>query len=314
LIRFRHQDDERRWTSLRAQIYLRLATYLPHPMLAKAMQNLYKLEELLLLEGVRQGVACQTLAELMKNGGSDLDGLRPFQLHAHVYGSQDTPLRTVELERLERLGLPTSTGESSTLDDKPMRFAPAPRADDPPLDRVMSRLEKTGGSVNDGLGSIPSTIFGSTDSGPVLLDLSDDPVLAALDRAPFDEEPDSAEEMRQKLETLRQQREDAEHESHLDAVFSIEAGEGDPRYDPIPLESPDTIDRIRDTIQHLRAGGWTPTSWTELVLRLHMLMHIDAAYLDLELSTEMGRAVLDQCGLFEIQPGYATSYAPDDGG
>jgi hypothetical protein len=300
MIRFRHQDDERRWTSLRAQIYLRLATYLPHPMLAETMQNFCKLEELLLLEGVRQGVACQTLAELMKNGGADLDGMRPFQLHAHVYGSQDTPLRAVELERLERLGLPATTGEASTLDGKPMRFAPAPRVDDLLLDRTMSRLEKTGGSLNDGLGNVPAKkealeelVRMSEDAGGYR-ELEPDAVLTALERAPLDDEPLSDEELAQL------------------GPEGLGASEPDFYGDPIPLESPDTIDRIRDTIQHLRAGGWTPTSWTELVLRLHMLMHIDAAYLDLELSTEMGRAVLDQCGLFEIQPGYATSYAPGD--
>lgn len=68
-------------------------------------------------------------------------------------------------------------------------------------------------------------------------------------------------------------------------------------------QSPDLLDRIRTQIKTEMKNGWEPKTWPEVIMRLMLSMQIDAAYLDLQLGGEQGRAVLDQCGLHHIFPG-----------
>jgi len=68
-------------------------------------------------------------------------------------------------------------------------------------------------------------------------------------------------------------------------------------------QSPDLLDRIRTQIKADMRDGWDPKTWPELILRLMVSMQMDAAAIDLQLGGEQGRAVLDQCGLHNINPG-----------
>lgn len=64
-----------------------------------------------------------------------------------------------------------------------------------------------------------------------------------------------------------------------------------------PLTSPDLLDRIRSELM-----GSKFDSWDEMIMALHIRMHMDAATLDMQLMTQEGLAVLDQCNIF-VRPG-----------
>lgn len=81
--------------------------------------------------------------------------------------------------------------------------------------------------------------------------------------------------------------------------------------DERPAQSPDLLDRIRTTIKSRMTEGWRPKHWPDLIMHLHLLMQIDAAYLDLQLSGEQGRTVLDQCGLSDVVPGAGVVVDPE---
>lgn len=70
-----------------------------------------------------------------------------------------------------------------------------------------------------------------------------------------------------------------------------------------PTESPAFLDRVRDELLAQAAAGWKPSSWPDLIMRLHTSMQVDASYLDLQLSSDVGRSVLAQAGLFDVFPG-----------
>ena len=77
----------------------------------------------------------------------------------------------------------------------------------------------------------------------------------------------------------------------------------EPDYDKeIQPESPEFLDIARDAIQVMKRGGWDPKTWQELILGLHRHMGVDAGYLDIQLTTHVGRTVLDQCGLVGMAP------------
>lgn len=81
--------------------------------------------------------------------------------------------------------------------------------------------------------------------------------------------------------------------------------------DDRPPQSPDLLDRIRSTIKSQLNDGWKPKGWPDLIMRLHLVMQIDASYLDLQLSGEQGRTVLDQCGLSNLVPGAGVIVDPE---
>jgi hypothetical protein len=70
-----------------------------------------------------------------------------------------------------------------------------------------------------------------------------------------------------------------------------------------PPESPAFLDRVRDELLSQVSQGWKPSGWADLIMRLHLSMQVDASYLDLQLSSDSGRAVLAQAGLFDVFPG-----------
>lgn len=81
--------------------------------------------------------------------------------------------------------------------------------------------------------------------------------------------------------------------------------------DERPPQSPDLLDRIRTTIKSRLSDGWKPKGWPDLIMHLHLIMQIDASYLDLQLSGEQGRTVLDQCGLSNLVPGAGVIVDPE---
>jgi len=64
-------------------------------------------------------------------------------------------------------------------------------------------------------------------------------------------------------------------------------------------ERPAMLDQLRDVIAAIKPK---PATWTDLILQVHRVTGIDAGFLDLQLSTDMGRTVLAQCGV-QVDPG-----------
>lgn len=248
MIRFRFREDEKRYYTLLSEVYRLLASQLPPDQVSVAVRNLGKLQDLLMLEGVRQGVAAAAISNTSKErDGTSLEHLMAFQLHAHVYGSQDTPLHDVEREWLDKLGVPEALHGSPWLDPKPMRFAPDTEQ------AFLHELQQQG-------------------VRPVRFTRGESP-------RPFDDlDPEDVD---------------------LDAIERLlgeeESGE--------TQEQPQLLDRIRDVLQGMASTGVRPRDWQDLVLRLHLQMHVDAAIIDIQLGTQMGRTVLAQAGFFDLQPG-----------
>ncbi len=260
MIRFRSAEDERRYLILRGEMFRRITgAGLSDETASQILRNLGKVEMMLFLEGIRQGLALGAIGQEASHTNQspedvaapspmpDPHSFKAYQLHAIVYGSADTPLRSVEKEWLERLGLPEDHLASSWLDDRPMRFAP------------MTVAEAMGEPT-----PAPPMIKISADRAPIpVIEPEQDPLLLEL--------------LSRKNET--------------------------PEPDDDRPESPIFLDSVRDRIQTLTSSGWKPTTWPELILRLHHEMAVDAAFLDLQLSTDFGRTVLDQCGLAGLAPG-----------
>lgn len=290
MIRFRNKEDERRYTILRTEIFARLAEAgVPSETLAMAMRNLGKVEMMIYLDALRQGLAMGAIAASADEKGalSEPRALKAWQLHAAIYGSSDSPLRETELEWLRRMEIGETWLATSWLDDKPLRFAPmtltewlgeqAPVAPVYKIDAPYAPVPVTRRTET------PETLP-APKSEPD--DTSDSEAMRELDAA-LEELVNSDEDP---AEIMRRHR----------LVEDKPAGPEEPIGGP---ESPEFCDRVRDAIQTLQKGGWKPGGWVELIRGLHLHMHVDAAYLDLQLSTHVGRTVLDQCGLFGIAPG-----------
>ena len=127
MMRFRFREDEQRYFALLAELNrasVLISSSRPDE-LVTLLRNTDKLHNLLMLEGVRQGVALSSLAALvLRSGGPDFTQLKAFQLHAMIYGSADTPLRDAEREWLTKFGIDVSENDKDALDDLPMRYAP----------------------------------------------------------------------------------------------------------------------------------------------------------------------------------------------
>jgi len=257
MMRFRCAEDEQRYNELRSQIYVRLATSgMPPRIVSEVLRNFGKLEALLHLEGLRQGVAAQTLYEMSMVLEKPLcPPAKAYQLHSAVYGSSDTPLRAVELEWLERFEQDADVLSESALDPKPMRFAPTTLAEAVAAGRFVHKQE----DILESLHVAPEQVR-------VKPMPESKPVLDVLDEMLGDAPPPMNEE-----ESETQQ-------------------------------SPDALERVRSILQILTRGGWRPSDWPSLVMKLHQHLGIDAGFLDLQLSSPMGVTVLAQCGV-DVRPG-----------
>lgn len=60
---------------------------------------------------------------------------------------------------------------------------------------------------------------------------------------------------------------------------------------------PDLLDRVRSELM-----GAKFESWDEMIMSLHIKMHVDAASLDMQLLSPEGQTVLSQCNI-EVRPG-----------
>jgi hypothetical protein len=253
VIRFRFTEDEKRYLALLSALYRNFATHLPPHLVSACMRDLGKLQDTLLLEGVRQGVAVAELSELGPE--PNLRQLKAFQAHAIVYGSQDTPLRDAELGWLQKWGRPANTAENAWLDNSPMQFAPD-TFDAWEAERRVAPASARRVCPSDGCQS-PACMAANR-----CLALDDPRPISHPESFPFETFPEE---------------------------------EGDVQ------DRPDLLDRSRDVLLQLVKSGNEPSDWGQMILALQRELHVDAGFLDLQMSTPMGRTVLDQCGLFNLR-------------
>lgn len=274
MIRFRFRKDEGRYLRLVSEMYRDVAANLAPKLVSRVMRNFGKIEQLVFLEGVRQGLAIAEISNLSEQLGGPITvrDNKPFQAHALVYGSTDTPLSDIEQRWLDRLGADSRHGGEAWLEAQSMRFAPqtleealqedAQSGEEPPEDREAAR----------GAAAEQQPPWASEDTEGA--------------------HPLSEEEVRRII--------------HSESSDSESAPDPEPEARSGPeVESPAFLDRVRDRVQALQKSGHEFTSWHQLILALHVDMAVDASYLDLELTTDMGRAVLDQCGLYNLHSGAA---------
>lgn len=261
MIRFRFREDEKRYVSLVSEVYRLVAGSLPPDRVSTVMRNLGKLQDMLMLEGVRQGVAASAISNIAKERHQgDKEELKAFQLHAHIYGSQDTPLRDIELEWLEKLDS-KHLADLPWLDEKPMRFAPeTEREFQGELRRETSRKA-----------------WEKWDQSEIDAEVKPWPDVPDPDQLDFPEELP----------------EDVDLEAAIQALDTDEDAQ----------ERPQLLDRIRETLMDFGKTGLRPADWRDLILRLHLALHVDAGALDMQLGTAMGRTVLAQAGFHDLQPG-----------
>lgn len=271
-MRFRVGEDERRYSALRVEAYLRLLP-LPAATVSEILRNWSKIEAILFWEGVKQGLAIGTLRAMDGRQASEqlLHGAHaPVAAHAAVYGEADTPLAEVEARHLQTFfsGAAEALAAASMhpwLSTKPVEFAP----------QTLAEFTK-----RYGVDAI------SGPGGAVVVQQAA-PALAA-DPAPASPEEDPA---------------DRDIVERLQALIDREDETAELRGEDRPPESPAFLDRVRDELLSQVSQGWKPSGWADLIMRLHLSMQVDASYLDLQLSSDSGRAVLAQAGLFDVFPG-----------
>lgn len=239
MIRFRFAEDEQRYLLLVGALQRQLATQLPPEQVSVAMRNLGKLQDLLMMEGIRQGATAANIGrelaagEITKSPGPLL---KPFELHAAVYGTHDTPLHAVEQQLLSPLH-----ETPPWLDDAPMQFAPTPQDS----------------------GAAPIAPTPPSTSAPKSWDHVAD------------------EDIRQEARRYWEERPPREGDFH---------------------ERPELLDRARDALVGMVQRGDPVSTWTDLILRLHLALQVDAGFLDIQMSTPMGLTVLHQAGFHDLRP------------
>jgi hypothetical protein len=327
MIRFRFQEDERRFILLHSEMFEKLARAgLSEVVGSNTLRNVGKIEQMAYMEGIRQGLAMSTIASAMIQEETGLAHEPPpfqpiaqkaFQLHALIYGSKDTPLRDVEKEWLGKLNLDEDHLAHSWLDDKPMRFAPATlrelEGSSPPVAPMMSVQAAHKPTPVRPVGMGESFYKGGESfykGDTVMPDVN-----AILDRLP---PPDAMHGAEVTVPEPWQKGEYEPDDDPLDLVeaevAAEEAAERAAAEKEIQPESPEFLDIARDAIQTMKRGGWDPKNWQDLVLGLHRHMGVDAGYLDIQLTTHVGRTVLDQCGLVGMAPPEMVSFDFFSGG
>jgi hypothetical protein len=262
-MRFRLGEDEHRYLTLRSEVYLRLLPHLPQKTLVEVMRNLGKLEAMSYGEGIKQGMAVAYL------GTAELDAMMPIAAHSVFYGDASTPLGRVESALAH-----ADDAAHPWLTQKPVEFPPQTLAE------ALAAYGPTLDAAPNAEAPAPRTRPGWVRVEP---DPGAEQVVAAL--AALDELPEEGDAPDPFEEQIAQDTADAK-----------ERGED-------RAQSPDYLDRARSTIQTEMKNGWEPKTWTDLILRLMAVMQVDGGFLDLQLGGEQGRAVLDQCGLLNINPG-----------
>lgn len=277
-MRFRTVEDERRYGALRIEMYLRLLHLPPH-VAGEVLRNWSKIEALLYWEGVRQGLAIAALNGMDERPNPDrvlFAATNAVRCHAAVYGDADTPLCAVEAKHM-----------AAIFADAPLTKAAAelhPWLSTAPVEFAPQTLAEVSRRHvgNPQAGDEAPPVLGAT--AP---QVAPPPLTGGfIPQSVLDED----------LMRLMAQEDLAAEE----------------RDDDQPPQSPDFLDRVRDELRDQLGHGWKPSGWPDLIMRLHMAMHVDASYLDLQLSSDNGRAVLAQVGLFDIFPGLGVMV--NDGG
>lgn len=271
MIRFRFRKDEQRYVRLASELYRDVAANLAPNLVSRVMRNLAKVEQLIFLEGVRQGLAIAEISNLSEQLGGPITvrDNKPFQAHALVYGSSDTPLVDTEEQWLSKLGAETNHGGDAWLEKQPMRFAPQTLEEALQDEPQSAEAPRQGAEASEPNRSAPWASEDIEGARP----LTDEEIASII------------------------------HGDSSDDETSLEPAPGDEN--ATQAESPAFLDHVRDRIQALQKSGATFESYQDLILKLHVHMATDAAFLDLQLATDMGRAVLDQCGLYNLHPGAA---------
>lgn len=262
---FRLEEDERRYFALRSEFFIQLVqSGVPPQTVHEIMRNFGKLEDMMLFEGVRQGMAVAALISGAEEGSDDMPALG---LHAMLYGGgHATPLRRVELMVAARRADvdPTFDPNHPWLNDTPLKFGPL---------TLNEAIEQYGA------------------------DLVVKP--AVRERASTDERSndeiyvDNPRNARDLDEAARE-----ESTGLLQDPIEMPIGLDQPADEPI--ERPELLDRIRD---HLLTVPSPPQTWPDLILSVQRAMHLDAGYIDQMLSSPMGMTVLSQVKLFHLHPG-----------
>jgi hypothetical protein len=115
---------------------------------------------------------------------------------------------------------------------------------------------------------------------------------AAVDAAP---EP-SAPEEEAKGAWDGWTHEDIQRELGLDNE-DMESLDSDPVFQS--PQSPQSLDRVRDVLLQMSK----PATYSDMILAVSRTLHMDAAFLDMQLGTEAGRTVLAQAGMADLHPG-----------
>lgn len=272
-MRFRLGQDERLYETLRAEIYLRLLPSLPKTALIEVMRNMQKLEALAYGEGIKQGMAVAA-------SSADAEVMLPIVAHADFYGDAQTPLVRVEEERL-----PKKRANHPWLTALPVEFPPQ---------TIAEALAAYGPSLDPADAPRERTTKPQRRVAPIATPEEDD--FGLSEGTPLQIGPPL--DVRDLHEQEVIDREIAAGEQEAEA-------RGEDR-----AQSPDLLDRIRTQIKAEMNNGWDPKTWPDVIMHLMLSMHIDAAFLDLQLGGEQGRAVLDQCGLHHIFPGAGVVVGP----
>lgn len=259
MIRFRFTEDERRHLLLRSEVYRLISQHLEPNLVFKVMRNFSKMEELVHFEGVRQGFAAAELSLLMEN--ADAGGyrdLKAFQAHALIYGSSDTPLRALEIERLANLSLPEDAARGAWLDDAPMRFAPQTLAEwegeqaVAPVGEDVSFLEHIANLKKENPDAVPFVEGAHPDKAP--FDTADWHALTKGDDN-TDQPPDSPQFLDRVRDHLQAASE--KYDSWQDLVFKLHIGmQVDAGYLDLILSTPEGLTVLAQCNQtHLHPGA-----------------------------------------------------------
>jgi len=308
VIRFRFTEDERRYMMMLAESYRLIAQHMPPAIASQVLRSFGKMEQMGYFEGVRQGVAVAAVS----NAGTlaaqgDLEHLKAFQLHAHVYGSNDTPLRDVETGWLSKLGIDTGHAANGWMDDAPMQFAPQTLAEW----QEQERLEK---------GDI---LAREADAEPVQPGPSVDFDWESEPAPDLDEFLESGEDYEGKLvegyfpgvwaEWSAHSEQSGHTSFDSDDEFAIACREcgfstlldgsddGGAQAEDSPGEMPAFIEDLRGPLGSIAKDEID--NWHDLIMKLHLATGYDAGVLDIQLSTPVGRGLLDQCGILNVHPG-----------
>lgn len=270
---FRTSEDERRYFALRTEFFVRLvqsgvSAQTVHDM----MRNFGKMEDMMLFEGVRQGMAVAVLVEAN-------DGVLPLEMHASLYAGGETPLSRIESQL---------SGESVKyhpyLGVEPLEFGPLTLTEaiekygpDLTVDAPRASSKRAAGQIDDPMGVLDAFRNGEDPEA----------VFAELEKAGAD----TNQAVLAELAELAQ--------AGLDAASE----------DDQPLERPDLLDRIREILLKAQpAKNWPELI---LMVQRELVPPIDAGYLDIMLSSPMGMTVLSQCKLFHLHPGAAVMVGED---